>query len=94
MIHTDGWRGYDGLVDVGYDKHLRVNHGAHEFSKGNGCYINDIESFWSFVKRRLNNLNSVPKKYFHLHLKESEWRWNKSFVELETELLRLIKQSH
>ena len=23
----DGWRGYNGLVDVGYDKHFRVNHG-------------------------------------------------------------------
>jgi len=93
-MHTDGWRGYDGLVDVGYDKHLRVNHGAHEFSKGDGCHINGIESFWSFVKRRLTNMNSVPKKYFHLHLKESEWRWNKPFSELEAELLRLIKQTH
>ena len=25
VIHTDRWRGYDGLVDVGFDKHLRVN---------------------------------------------------------------------
>lgn len=23
VIHSDGWRGYDGLVDIGYDKHLR-----------------------------------------------------------------------
>ncbi len=22
VIYTDGWRGYDGLVDVGYDKHF------------------------------------------------------------------------
>jgi transposase-like protein len=21
VIHSDGWRGYDGLVDVGYAKH-------------------------------------------------------------------------
>ncbi|MFV7481635.1 IS1595-like element ISAju1 family transposase, partial [Acinetobacter junii] len=27
VINTDGWRGYDGLVDIGFDKHLRVNHG-------------------------------------------------------------------
>jgi transposase len=93
-IHTDGWRGYDGLVDVGYDKHLRVNHGANEFSKGNGCHINGIESFWSFVKRRFNNLNSVPKKYFHLHLKESEWRWNKTYDALEKDIWKLIQQTH
>lgn len=25
VIHSDGWRGYDGLVDVSYAKHLSVN---------------------------------------------------------------------
>jgi len=77
VIYSDGWRGYDGLVDVGYDKHLRVNHGQHEFSKGGGIHINGIESFWSFTKRRLAKFNGV-RVNFHLHLKESEWRWNKS----------------
>jgi len=45
VIYSDGWRGYNGLVDVGYDKHYRVNHGANEFSKGGGVHINGIESF-------------------------------------------------
>lgn len=30
VIHSDGWRGYDGLVDIGSDKHFRVNHSANE----------------------------------------------------------------
>jgi len=68
IIHTDGWRGYDGLVDVGYDKHFRVNHGEDEFSKGDGNHINGIESFWSFTKRRLAKFNGV-KANFELHLK-------------------------
>lgn len=34
VIHSDGWRGYDGLVDIGFDKHFRVNHSANEFAKG------------------------------------------------------------
>jgi len=25
FIYTDGWRGYDRLVDIGYDKHFRIN---------------------------------------------------------------------
>ena len=33
VIYSDSWRGYDGLVDVGYDKHYRVNHGKNEFAK-------------------------------------------------------------
>jgi len=24
ITHSDGWRGYNGLVDIGYQKHLRV----------------------------------------------------------------------
>jgi transposase-like protein len=33
IVNTDGRRGYDGLVDVGYSKHFRVNHSKNEFSK-------------------------------------------------------------
>ena len=49
VIHSDGWRGYDGLVDIGYDKHFRVNHSHNEFALGDN-HINGIESFWSFAK--------------------------------------------
>lgn len=51
VVHTDGWRGYNGLVDVGYDKHYRINKSKHFAS--NGVHINGIEAFWSFTKRRL-----------------------------------------
>ncbi len=90
VIYSDKWRGYDGLVDVGYDKHFRVNHGDNEFSKGNGIHINGIENFWSFTKRRLSKFNGV-KKNFALHLKDSEWRYGKDFDTLEKELWRIYK---
>ena len=44
VIYSDSWRGYNGLVDVGYDKHFRVNHSQNEFAKGKN-HINGIESF-------------------------------------------------
>jgi transposase len=44
VINSDGWRGYDGLVDVGYAKHFRVNHGHSEFVRGTH-HVNGIESF-------------------------------------------------
>lgn len=56
VIHSEGWRGYDGLVDVGYAKHYRVNHGDNEFANDQS-HINGIESFWSFAKRRLQKFN-------------------------------------
>ena len=91
VIYSDGWRGYDGLVDVGYDKHFRVNHGQNEFSKGSGIHINGIENFWSFTKRRLAKFNGV-KKHFELHLKESEWHYGRKEDMLITELFTIIKQ--
>jgi transposase len=91
FIHTDGWRGYNGLVDVGYDKHFRVNHSKNEFSKGNGIHINGIESFWSFAKRRLAKFNGV-KINFYLHLKECEWRWKRNEDEMQEDLIKILKK--
>lgn len=91
VIHSDGWRGYDGLVDVGYAKHLRVNHGANEFANGKS-HINGIESFWSYAKRRLQKFNGVPDETFYLHLKECEWRFNHRHDNLYSELLRLLRK--
>lgn len=85
---TDMWPGYSGLVDVGYDKHIRINK-SESFSNRNGVHINGIESFWSFTKRRLSKFNGV-KKYFDLHLKECEWRWKKSQTQMEKELWNLL----
>lgn len=90
VIYSDGWRGYDGLVDVGYDRHYRVNHSANEFAKSGGVHINGIESFWSFTKRRLAKFNGV-KKNFVLHLKESEWRWKKTKGELRKDLEHVLR---
>ena len=35
VIYSDGWRGYNGLVDVSYSKHFRVNHGENGFAEDN-----------------------------------------------------------
>ena len=90
VIHSDGWRGYDGLVDVGYAKHYRVHHGQNEFANDHS-HINGIESFWSYAKRRLQKFNGVPAATFNLHLKECEWRFNHRHDNLYLELLRLLR---
>jgi transposase-like protein len=66
IIHSDQWRGYNGLVDMGYKKHYRVHHGADEFARGKS-HINGIESFWSYAKRRLQKFHGIPKTTFILH---------------------------
>ena len=91
IIHSDGWRGYDGLVDVGYARHLRVEHGKSQFARG-PTHVNGIESFWSFAKRRLIKFNGVPQHTFYLHLKESEFRFNHRRDNLYLVLLKLLRR--
>lgn len=91
IIHSDSWRGYDGLVDVGYAKHFRVNHAADEFVSG-ASHVNGIESFWSYAKRRLQKFNGVSARTFYLHLKECEYRFNNRHKELSTLLLKLLER--
>jgi len=91
IIHSDGWRGYDGLVDVGYSKHFRVDHGRDQFVRG-PHHVNGIESFWSYAKRRLQKFNGVPARTFYLHLKECEYRFNNRDNNLARVLLNLLER--
>lgn len=90
IVFTDGWRGYSGLLDIGFEKHFRIDK-SKSFSNQNGVHINGIESFWSFTKRRLAKFNGV-KSTFILHLKECEFRWKKNTEEMEKELWNLLKK--
>jgi transposase-like protein len=90
VIYSDGWRGYNGLVDVGYGKHLRVNHGQDEFVRGK-THINGIEGFWGFAKSRLNRFRGIDKHTFYLHLKECEFRFNYRKQDLYHLILKLCR---
>jgi transposase-like protein len=92
VIHSDGWRGYDGLVDVGYEKHLRIHHDDNQFVDGKR-HINGIESFWGYAKRRLAKFNGVADRTFFFHLKETEFRFNHRRGNLYAVLLKLLKLS-
>ncbi len=92
VIHSDGWVGYDGLVDLGYQKHYRVQHNQNDFGKGK-IHINGTESFWSYAKRRLAKFHGIPRKMFHLHLKECEFRFNHRKDDLYAILLELLRNN-
>lgn len=91
VLHTDKWRGYDGLVDLGYERHRRVHHGENEFALGPN-HINGIESFWSFAKARLTKFHGVKRDTFPLHLKETEFRFNQRKKNLYKVLLSLLRK--
>ena len=73
IVYTDGFSSYDAL-DVSAFHHVRINHSERFVDERN--HINGIETFWNQAKRHLRRFNGVPKKSFHLFLKECEWRFN------------------
>ena len=75
VIYSDGWKGYSGLVDLGYKKHHRVDHGRNQFVKRQ-AHINGIENFWGQAKMRLAKFRGLNRSTLHLHLKECEFRFN------------------
>jgi transposase len=60
-------------------------------------HLNGIEGFWSYAKNWLYQYRGVPRNYFHLYLKEIEWRFNhrsENLVPLLRKLMsrRVVKQ--
>lgn len=91
VIHSDGWRGYDGLVDLGYQKHFRVEHGNNEFANERS-HINGIESFWAYAKTRLVKFRGLQKHSFYFHLKECEFRFNHRHEDIYKMLLKMLRE--
>lgn len=91
VINSDGWRGYNGLVDLGYGR-FRVDRSKGEFANGT-VHINGIEGFWGLAKVRLAKLKGLPRHTFHLHLKETEWRFDHRKADKYKTLLRYLRQN-
>lgn len=91
-IHTDGFRSYDGIVHMGYQKHYRVQHGKDEFVRGN-AHINGIEGFWGIAKTRLVKFKGMSRATFYLHLKECEFRFNHRDEDLYHLLLKISRSA-
>jgi len=93
-IYSDGWRSYDGLVDWGYKRHYRVNHGSNEFVSqlNHHNHINGIENFWGLAKVRLAKLRGLRRDHFNLHLKECEFRYNMRHEDMYKKLLNILRK--
>lgn len=94
IVYTDGFKTYDGLVEMGYKKHYRIRHGKNEFAKSEGKvknHINGIENFWGLAKVRLAKFRGMNKNTFYLHLKECEFRFNQRNSDIYKALLSMVR---
>ena len=73
-------------------KHKVVAHGREEYVREDS-HINGIEGFWSYAKTWLYHYRGVPKQYFHLYLKEIEFRFNNRENDVFYELSKLLVKS-
>lgn len=89
-LYTDGFRAYDSIVHLGYQKHFRIYH-QDNYAQGD-VHINGIEGFWGFAKVRLVKFRGLSKNTFYLHLKECEFRFNYRGSNLYKTLLKITKK--
>ncbi len=73
LYYTDDYTAYASLKMRG--KHEVIAHGMEEYVRED-VHINGIEGFWSYSKTWLYHYRGVPRQYFHLYLKEIEFRFN------------------
>ena len=90
IIHSDGWRNYNGLIDTGHNKLYCLNHCHGEFAK-NQSHFNNIESFWSYIKKRLKKFYLIPESTLYLHIKECEFRFNYRDEDIYLLLLKIFR---
>lgn len=88
-LYTDGFRSYDSIVHLGYQKHYRIYH-QENYAIGD-VHINGIEGFWGYAKVRLVKFRGLSKNTFYLHLKECEFRFNYRNHDLYEMLLKITK---
>ncbi len=62
IINSDGFGGYNGLVDFDYKKYYSVHHGKNELARGSS-HINGIGSFWGYAKTRLSKFRGNEQEY-------------------------------
>ena len=68
IVYTGGFRAYDSIVRLGYQKHYRIYH-QDNYAVGD-VHINGIEGFWGYAKVRLVKFRGLSKNTFYLRLKE------------------------
>jgi predicted DNA-binding protein YlxM (UPF0122 family) len=84
-IHAVGIKEEFGLLAIGYDNNHKANR--------NPSYVQNLEKFWNFVKKRTTKFHGLAQHKVYGHLKETEFRFNFRNDNLYDLLLELLRAS-
>lgn len=74
-VVTDDWRSYR-LLSTNFD-HEIVRHGDGRYSSYNGYSTNNLEGFWTWIKRMVIGIyHKVSRKYMQYYANEATFRYN------------------
>ena len=77
-VHTDKFRGYDGLEDRGFDVRRVNKDKLGKYVGPNGETVNAIENFWRHLKCSIEGTHvSVSPQHLERYAKEFEYRFNR-----------------
>jgi len=88
IVHTDLWRGYIGIEELGV-VHKTVNHSRYFKDPITNVHTNTIEGLWNGIKQQIPARNRT-KNHITNHLFECIWRKN-NHDELWNSLLNALK---
>lgn len=88
LYYTDDWHAYATLPVKG--KHVIIS--KEKGTPKGRDHLNGIEGFWSYAKHWLHQYRGVPKEYFHLYLKEIEFRFNNRNQNLIPLIMKLLRR--
>ncbi len=91
VINTDEWHAYKGLAED-YFHHV-VNHGGGEYVRDILFHTNNIENFWSILKRGIYGIyHQVSPKHLTRYCDEFAYRHNSGLVNDQDRFSNSLKQ--
>jgi len=95
-VASDDFSGYF-ILDHKTDKnfvHVTVNHSVGQFSAGNGIHTNNIENFWSLIKRQwVGTHHHYSVKYMQGYIDEMCFRQNNRNGGFDTLLGQCVRKA-
>jgi transposase-like protein len=76
-IHSDQWAAYRGISDLPVEPayvHRTVNHSLHFVDPVTDVHTNNVEAFWSSVKKKFKMMNGANRQLTGSYLDEQVYR--------------------